>query len=506
MNFPPLVDETSPSAAPPAAAAAPTRGRNPVPSMIISVDGTGAVHQCREGLSMDEDHGCNKAPPAPPTKKRKVRQKSKKINDARGKLMNTTPSSESAKIFHLSKHQPSKPIIVKSPMFMTSPSSIYMAICEYNSLMEAMYGGISTHVNGSGDSGSDTGEHDTNCHHRRPAAGDGVSELEYFLILINIYFGGCPIFDQTFNAILADTDEKDSHSKSSSPATVIETTLHKSVRHLCSHECFLRAYNPIREFSCLWRDIRMIDHTFRKKGSILSGWRCCQYAEKESRHTNKKSSRSLPLVYISPDGMEFNTKTKVINYMNTLFPTQNPNSLSEPTHNPNASTPMIDLITTINQLYSPLGLLEELFVHDPWKLLVSAICLNVTTRAQVDKVLHNFLQRWPDAHSTANETSWLEICNVISPLGLGMKRATGLIRFSQEYLSLTEKNDPFSLTESQVKGLHHIGKYGWAAYELFIRKRLPVGSVKVCDHALQLYVEYQLGRRAMEYQESSTVD
>jgi len=197
--------------------------------------------------------------------------------------------------------------------------------------------------------------------------------------------------------------------------------------------------------------------------------------------------------------MEFNTKTKAINYMNTLFSTQRPSSTIKLTD----STLMIDVVTSIDPLYSPLGLLEELFVHDPWKLLVSTICLNVTTRAQVDKVLHNFFQRWPDVHSIANETNWEAISRVISPLGLGIKRAKGLIRFSQEYLSLTVNNDPFSLTESQVKRLHNIGQYGWAAYELFILQELPLGSVKVCDHALQLYVEYQLGRRALECRELS---
>ena len=60
------------------------------------------------------------------------------------------------------------------------------------------------------------------------------------------------------------------------------------------------------------------------------------------------------------------------------------------------STPLIDITNNINALYSPFGLLEELFLDDPWKLLVSTICLNVTTRQQVDKVIHIYLQRWPD--------------------------------------------------------------------------------------------------------------
>lgn len=470
--------------------------RCPTQPMIISVDGIGAGNVHQYGLPMDE-YGCNEAPSLRPTPKRKrERQNGEKAN-----------APASAKLIQLAKQRPSKPI-VKSPMFMTSPSSIYMAICEYNSLIDALYGGISLRTSGSGDSGDDNETCpyvDLNFLHRTPTAGDDESELEYSLIMINIYFGGCTLFEQKFDTILsnsADTNNKDLHSKSLSPANFIEKAFHQSVRHLCSHECFLRAYHPIREFSFLWRDVRMIDCSGKcsvKKDKILSGWRCRQYprtstsASFESSHTVKKSNRSLPLIYISPDGMEFNTKTKAINYMNTLFSTQRPSSTIKLTD----STLMIDVVTSIDPLYSPLGLLEELFVHDPWKLLVSTICLNVTTRAQVDKVLHNFFQRWPDVHSTANETNWEAISRVISPLGLGIKRAKGLIRFSQEYLSLTVNNDPFSLTESQVKSLHNIGQYGWAAYELFILQELPLGSVKVCDHALQLYVEYQLGRRAL---------
>ena len=151
-------------------------------------------------------------------------------------------------------------------------------------------------------------------------------------------------------------------------------------------------------------------------------------------------------------------------------------------------------------MHSPLGLLEELFLHDPWRLLVSTICLNVTTRPQVDKILHQFLQLWPDAEATAN-TDWEEIYAVIEPLGLGSKRALALVRFSQEWLDLLEEGaDPFHLSEKQVKGLYNVGIYGWTAYEVFILRKLPYGSggVKVCDHALQLYVEYRLGKKALE--------
>ena len=37
------------------------------------------------------------------------------------------------------------------------------------------------------------------------------------------------------------------------------------------------------------------------------------------------------------------------------------------------------------------------------------------------------------------------------------------------------------------------------AYEIFILKQLPKGPVvKACDHALQLYIEFQLGKRMVD--------
>ena len=100
---------------------------------------------------------------------------------------------------------------------------------------------------------------------------------------------------------------------------------------------------------------------------------------------------------------------------------------------------------------------------------------------------------WPTAEATA-AADWTEVSAIISPLGLGIKRAKGLVRFSAEYMELTKDVSAFRLTEEQVTGLYCCGQYGWSAYNIFINKELPSGAVGVCDHALQLYVEYQLGR------------
>ena len=176
-------------------------------------------------------------------------------------------------------------------------------------------------------------------------------------------------------------------------------------------------------------------------------------------------------------------------------------------------------MTSINPLFSPLGLLEELFTNDPWKLLLSTIFLNKTQRNQVDIILFLFLQRWPDAQSASNADAD-EVRSIIAPLGLMNKRSKSVVRFSNEYLQLIaakkiqttalskDNKQPllsddkettpmaveFNLGKKDVLSLHQCGEYAWTAYQLFILKELPQGDTfKVCDHALQLYVEYKLG-------------
>ena len=386
-----------------------------------------------------------------------------------------------------------------TPLFASS-SSIFAAACRYNSLLETL----------DGSDNYDAVDRERNSHDQKGAPlarVKGACSLEQCLNVAQTHFGGCPIFEKQFDSFLSNADSLSPH--------VVERAIHMSVRHLCNNACFLRAYNAIREFTFWWRDARIDPPASNMTGStkwqnltkaqVFSGWSCKMIPPVTGSHsrlhvTKKGETPSIysKAIFISPDGSRFETKNKATNYLNEAISSmQCPSELSPSPQRDKFTrftTPLINTITQINSLYSPFGLLEELFLSDPWKLLVSAICLNVTARASVDRILNRFLHRWPDAETTAG-ARWKEIEMVISPLGLGEKRAKGLIRFSQEYLVLTEVADEFALSKKQVQGLHFVGEYGWTAYKLFILQWLPSGSVKVCDHALQLYVEYQLGRR-----------
>jgi len=388
-------------------------------------------------------------------------------------------------------------------MFMNSTSSIFAAVCKCDSLLQTLRCDTTT------------------------------KSQDSMFAIVDDHFGACPIFKQTFETTLAAVHR--TSSSSSAINIIIEQALHTSVRHLCSKECFLRAYLPIREYCLLWRDITIHESVRKTKEQLLRDWRCrlvpptsqvmrltttsdsVENIEQDStamKTSGSKSKRNntTPIIYVSPSGAEYSTKTKVVKFMNsnysndTLEMTPLKHSpvkvkgcassknirIVSPTKCSGQHNVLINHAAKLNPLFSPLGLLEELFVNNPWRLLVSTICLNVTTRRQVDCVLHTFLEQWPTAEATAN-ADWEEISAVISPLGLGIKRAKGLVRFSAEYIELTKDCDEFCLSETQVTGLFFCGMYSWSAYKIFIRGELPSGSVRVCDHALQSYVEYQLG-------------
>jgi hypothetical protein len=154
---------------------------------------------------------------------------------------------------------------------------------------------------------------------------------------------------------------------------------------------------------------------------------------------------------------------------------------------------------------SPFGLLEELFGNDPWRLFLSAILLNRTSRVQVDTIMFDFLAEWPSAEAAAGADA-ARMSVVVRALGIRYRRAAGIIRFSKEYLTLLEhKMDicgstvvgrsidadiAYNLTRDEVLNLYYCGEYGYAAYKLFIQRDY---SIDPTDHALKAYAEYQRG-------------
>ncbi|GMI37337.1 hypothetical protein TrCOL_g10061 [Triparma columacea] len=167
-----------------------------------------------------------------------------------------------------------------------------------------------------------------------------------------------------------------------------------------------------------------------------------------------------------------------------------------PSPHQNVSSPGLSLWPSKTFLHSksrasPFGLLEELTFTDPWRLLLTCILLNRTTRVQVDKVLLNFLKKWPDHKAVCAETDVRLIESCVRDCGIWKTRALTIVNFSSDYTTLvTSGRNMEDLTEGEVKGLKGCGEYAWDAYRVFVKGEV---NGKVGDRALGMYLGWKRG-------------
>jgi len=121
------------------------------------------------------------------------------------------------------------------------------------------------------------------------------------------------------------------------------------------------------------------------------------------------------------------------------------------------------------------GLVQEKFLPDGWKVLCCCLCLNLTTRKQMEPVMDVLFQKWPTPLqlSTASQE---EVEEVVKSLGMQKKRSSTLITMSSQYCAGGWRD---------VRELKGVGEYAARAYEIFILGKL--GSEPPKDHALLLY-------------------
>jgi methyl-CpG-binding domain protein 4 len=128
---------------------------------------------------------------------------------------------------------------------------------------------------------------------------------------------------------------------------------------------------------------------------------------------------------------------------------------------------------------SPFGLIQEDLWPDKWKILVSCVMLNCTSRKQVEKILPEFFMRWPDAASIVAATE-ADLQSVIYPLGFKNRRSSLLKKLASSYLE--EWQD--------VRSLPGVGEYGSRAWEIFCKN--DMGDVAPKDHALTKYWHWRI--------------
>lgn len=124
---------------------------------------------------------------------------------------------------------------------------------------------------------------------------------------------------------------------------------------------------------------------------------------------------------------------------------------------------------------SPYNLLQESLWPNEWRVLVSCLLLNLTTRKQVEKVIERLFHKYPEPASMASAQD-AELHDIIKTLGLANKRVKTLKRFSQEYIS-KDWDMPIEL--------YGCGKYANDAWRIFFRGDWK--KVEPNDHALNDY-------------------
>jgi len=355
------------------------------------------------------------------------------------------------------------------------------------------------------------------------------------------HFGSCSFFRERW----AQFDEN-SLASLASDYCELEQRLDHAVRHLCSCKCYLRAFAPCRDFWSLRQAVTAALDDDEKSSTrlplsvdaSLRGWVCFLLPPEETESLMmveaKAEARNLPrTIFVDPVGNQFSSISKALQYLlrkNQHSSAQRESSPSSavvtPTRETHAASPASDnaacsikatvLASAITAAHSPnlyrastpYGLLEELFVDDPWRLLLSTIFLNRTSRVQVDAILHEFLSRWPTAQSVVNDNadneSLASMSQLLQPMGMRHRRAAGIVRFSREYLELlsTKQEESadaaccadvaFELARSDILGLYYCGEYAYAAYQIFIQRNYV--QMDPPDHALKVYVEYQRGQ------------
>ena len=126
---------------------------------------------------------------------------------------------------------------------------------------------------------------------------------------------------------------------------------------------------------------------------------------------------------------------------------------------------------------SPYGFLQEIYRHDPWKMLIGCIFLNQTTRKQVDKIREEFFLKYPDAEK-ASKADLKEMASIIRPLGFYNRRSKTIKKFSEEYID-SKWTEPSEL--------YGIGNYAQASWDIFQKYDV---SVETNDGPLNKYLSW----------------
>ena len=114
-------------------------------------------------------------------------------------------------------------------------------------------------------------------------------------------------------------------------------------------------------------------------------------------------------------------------------------------------------------------------VKSVWQHMVGVMCLNMTHRKQVKKVLPILFKKYPNAKAFLQGKSEDQE-RLLQPLGMVHVRTQRLRRMSEDFLKWDRKD---------ATDLYGIGKYGSDSYRIFYKNEIPKN---VQDKELKRYV------------------
>lgn len=130
---------------------------------------------------------------------------------------------------------------------------------------------------------------------------------------------------------------------------------------------------------------------------------------------------------------------------------------------------------------SPYIFRQELYLDDPWKMLIICMMLNQTSYKQVNSVKDVFFENFPDPF-TFLKTNDEKIIEIIRPLGFYNRRCKLFRKFTEKWVSKECKS---------IDDLPGIGKYASDAWKVFQEGNI---NISVEDKELKKYVIWARNR------------
>ena len=109
------------------------------------------------------------------------------------------------------------------------------------------------------------------------------------------------------------------------------------------------------------------------------------------------------------------------------------------------------------------SLMVQQQVKSVWQHMVGVMCLNMTYRKQVKKVLPILFKKYPNAKAFLQGKSDDQE-KLLKPLGMVHVRTQRLRRMSEDFLKWDRKD---------ATDLYGIGKYGSDSYRIFYKNEIP---------------------------------